>query len=252
MYIKNGIDFSIIKNLTESHENICESIFIEIKHPNKRNVLIGTMYRHHSPVQTFIDTFFRKTLQFITKSKTKCIFAGDFNVDLIKYGENKLVEDFYDELSSHGFRPLILQPTRVASASLSLIDNIFTNDITSHASGGNLTTSISDHFCQFSQLDIFDNIYLKKQTKYGRNWRIFNKNEFKDELNRCCWDDVTSPDLNTDISVCNFYNKVEKLLDEMAPIKKMTRKEIGLQERPWINHDILVAMSERNKLHKDF
>ena len=38
----------------------------------------------------------------------------------------------------------------------------------------------------------------------------------------------------------------------MAPIKKITRKEIGLQERPWINHDILVAMSERNKLHKDF
>ena len=36
----------------------------------------------------------------------------------------------------------------------------------------------------------------------------------------------------------------------MAPINKMTRKEIGLQERPWINHDILVAMSERNKLHK--
>ena len=38
----------------------------------------------------------------------------------------------------------------------------------------------------------------------------------------------------------------------MAPIKKMTRKEIGLQECPWINHDILVAMSERNKLHKSF
>ena len=51
-------------------------------------------------------------------------------------------------------------------------------------------------------------------------WRIFNKNEFKDELNRCCWDDVTSPNLNTDISVCNFYNKVEKLLEEMVPIKK--------------------------------
>ena len=162
MYIKNGIDFSIVKNLTESHENICESIFIEIKHPNKRNVLIGTIYRNHSPVQTFIDNFFRKTLQFITKSKNKCIFAGDFNVDLIKYGENKLVEDFYDELSSHVFRPIILQTTRVASASISMIYNIFTNDITSHASGGNLTTSISDHFCQFSQLDIFDNIYLKK------------------------------------------------------------------------------------------
>ena len=35
MYIKNGIDFSIVKNLTESHKDICESIFIEIKHQQK-------------------------------------------------------------------------------------------------------------------------------------------------------------------------------------------------------------------------
>ena len=213
---------------------------------------MGTIYRHHSSVETFIDTFFQKTLQFITKSKKTCIFAGDFNVDLIKYGENKIVEDFYDELSSHGFRPLILQPTRVTSASLSLIDNIFTNDITSQSSGGNLTTSISDHFSQFSQIDILKNMHIKNKEKHGRNWRIFNSNEFREELIRCSWDDVISPTINTHISVSNFYHKIEKLLDEMAPVKKMTQKEIGLRERPWIDHDILVAMFERNKLHKDF
>ena len=103
MCIKNGIDFRIVKNLTESHENICESIFIEINHPTKRNVLIGRIYRHHSPVETFINTFLQETLQHITKSKNKCIFACDFNVDLLKYGENVIVDDFYDELSSHGF-----------------------------------------------------------------------------------------------------------------------------------------------------
>ena len=75
MYIKNGIDFSIVQNLTESHEDICESIFIEIKLPTKRNILIGSIYRHHSPVETFIDTFFRKTLEQITKSKKKMHFC---------------------------------------------------------------------------------------------------------------------------------------------------------------------------------
>ena len=154
MYIKSGIEYDIIQNLTKSHENICESIFVELKHPQKNNVIIGTIYRHHTPVHSFIDTFFRKTLQTITKSKKKCILAGDFNVDLIQYSDNKIVEEFYDEISSHSFRPLILQPTRVTSKSLSLIDNIFTNDIISHSSGGNLTTSISDHFSQFTQIDI--------------------------------------------------------------------------------------------------
>ena len=63
---------------------------------------------------------------------------------------------------------------------------------------------------------------------------------------------MTSPNLNTNASVDNFFNKVEKLLDEMAPVKKMTQKEVGLQQRPWINRTILAGMLERDKLHKDF
>ena len=156
-------------------------------------MIIGTIYRHHSLVQSFLDNYLRNTLQSITKSKKRCILAGDFNVDLIKYGDNKTIDDFYDEVSSHGFRPLILQPTRVTSKTLSLIDNIFTNDMTCFSSGGNLTTSISDHFSQFSQLDIFEKIKGKKHVKFGRNWRTFNKNEFKDELSSSNWDNVSSP-----------------------------------------------------------
>ena len=49
-----------------------------------------------------------------------------------------------------------------------------------------------------------------------------------------------------------YNNKVENLLDEMAPVKKLTQKEIGLQERPWINNTILAAVFERDKLYKDY
>ena len=38
----------------------------------------------------------------------------------------------------------------------------------------------------------------------------------------------------------------------MAPVKKLTKKEIGLQQRPWITPDILTAIYERNKLYKEF
>ena len=69
MYIKNDIEFSILKNLTECHKDISESIFVELIHPKKRNVIIGAIYRHHSTKQSFLDTFFLKALQFITKSK---------------------------------------------------------------------------------------------------------------------------------------------------------------------------------------
>ena len=38
----------------------------------------------------------------------------------------------------------------------------------------------------------------------------------------------------------------------MAPVKKLTKKEIGLQQRPWITPDILAAINERDKFYKEF
>ena len=232
MYIKNGIEYSILDKLTKSHKDICESIFVEIKHPKENNVIIGSVYRHHTSVQSFLYIFFRKALQFITKSKTTCIIARDFNVNLIQYGDNKKIDDFYDELSTHNFRPHILQPSRVTQKTCSLIDNIYINDLSSFSSGGNLTTSISDNIGQFAQLDIFQSVQGEKKTRFGRNLCIINKNEFKEELENSSWDNVTSPHIDTNTSVSNFYFKIEKLLDEMAPVKKLTKKEIGLQQRP--------------------
>ena len=79
-----------------------------------------------------------------------------------------------------------------------------------------------------------------------------NKREFADELNNTNWDDISDPDKDTNTSFSKFYNKVTKLLDEMAPYKKLTKKEIKLQQKPWITRGILNSMSKRDIFHKDF
>ena len=253
MYINSHYEYDILKEFSKCHTNICESNFIELKHPSKRNIVIGTIYRHHTPVEDFVDIFLRKSIQKLTKSKKTCILTGDFNIDLTQYGVNRMVDTFYDEITSHSFRPLILQPSRATSHSLTLIDNIFVNEVSCQASGGNLTTSISDHFSQFTFLDIYNNHPLStRKVKYGRNWRNFNSNEFKNELGKCFWDDVTSTNIYANASFSNFYHKIEKLIDEMAPMKKLTAKEIGLKQRPWITTGLLKSMSSRDKLYKDF
>ena len=178
---------------------------------------------------TFIDTFFPKTLNL----KSNALLQATLTLTLLNTEKISLLKtsmmNYLAMVSDHSYYNLHVKHHLLFSRI-----------------GGNLTISISDHFSQFSQLDIFDNIYIKTKAKYGRNWEIFHRNEFQQKLNRCCWDDVTSPNLNTNISFSNFYHKVEKLLDEIAPIKKMTRKEIGLPEQPWINHDILVARSVKS------
>ena len=175
---------------------------------------------------------------------------GDFNIDLLKYATESNTGEFYDLLCSHSFRPLILQPTRVTSKTATLIDNIFINDISCHSIGGNVTSSISDHFFQFSQIDILRKSGNKTEVKYVRDFRNFNKREFGEELSNLDWSDTMDERNGTEICYQSFYLKIEKLLDEMAPYRKMTKKEIRLEQRPWITQGLLISMSVRDKLYK--
>ena len=93
-----------------------------------------------------MNIFFEKMLEKVTKTNKTCALLGDFNVDLIKYGDNNCVDSIYDQVSSHGFRPLILQPSHVSANSAILIDNIFINNVEYFSKGGNITSVISDHF----------------------------------------------------------------------------------------------------------
>ena len=120
------------------------------------------------------------------KSKKACALLGDFNIDLIKYGECQISDRFYDQLSLYGFRPLILQLTRIPATSSTLIDNIFKNNHECFSKGGNLTCSISDHLMQFSRIDILDRIKVPKTVKFARNWCIF-KNRYQSRFQPFSW-----------------------------------------------------------------
>ena len=124
-----------------------------LKNKNKKNI-IGSIYCHHSAIQLFRSEYMDKTLNKLLKSKKTVALLGDFNVNLLYYSKHKTLSEYYDNISSVDFRPLILQPTRIFSKSSTLINNIFINDLTCFSSGGNIVTSISDHFMQLCKLDI--------------------------------------------------------------------------------------------------
>ena len=172
---------------------------------------------------------------------------GDFNIDLLKYATESNTGEFYDLLCSYSFRPLILQPTRVTSKTATLIDNIFINDISCHSIGGNVTSSISD---QFSQIDILRKSGNKTEVKYARDFQNFNKRESDEELSNLDWSDTIDERNGTEICYQSFYLKIEKLRDEMAPYRKMTKKEIRLEQRPWITQGLLISMRVQDKLYK--
>lgn len=110
---------------------------------------------------------------------------GDFNNNLL---DDHLSTDFLNLAFSNNFYPAITNPTRVASTSSTLIDNIFTND-DSAINSGIFVTDITDHFPIF--LD--NNSRLRnynRDSKRIRNYNINNISNFIFQLECKQWDDV--------------------------------------------------------------
>ena len=158
-------------------------------------------------------------------------------------------ENFYEILSSLSFQPLILQPSRVTPRSSTLIDNIFINELGVCSTGGNITTSISDHFPQFSFLDICDAGLKELKKIKGRSYANFNLDEFKNDFLNTSWVDLFQ-NKSSEESFNLFYKKTEKLLDEMAPIRTITKNQVKTEKKPWITSGLLKSIHSRDRLHK--
>ena len=146
---------------------------------------------------------------------------GDFNIDHLKYNHNHQVNTFVNLMYSHSFFPCIDRPTRVCSTkngtTISLIDNIFTNDIEHKITSGNLVTDLSDHFPNFisTKGPRFNN-NTKPSNKLTRQLRTNNIKGFKNSLSLVNWDHIRSDD-NPEASYSNFLDKTTELLILTAP-----------------------------------
>ena len=89
------------------------------------------------------------------------------------------IKQLKNSLSSNMFLPYIIQPTKIASHSKSIINNIFSNYISQEIISGNLTSTISGHVSQFLIAPhIFSNAPNKKSNIFERNRSKLNGEEF--------------------------------------------------------------------------
>ena len=99
---------------------------------------------------------------------------GDFNLDLLQYNHHRLTQEFVDTLISHAFISLFPNPTRLTSFSATLIDNIFTNNLSPNCLDGIVLNDL------FHQLPVFAYFSGKTSNSYARllkkKLRKFNEN----------------------------------------------------------------------------
>ena len=77
--------------------------------------------------------------------KNTVYMCGDFNVDLLRFDKHGATNDFIDQIYTLGLHPLITRPTRITSHSKTLIDNIFTSDLSSQIHSGLIINDMSGH-----------------------------------------------------------------------------------------------------------
>ena len=96
--------------------------------------------------------------------------CGDFNVALLQHDKNNDTNNFINHLYSFGLHPLITRPTRITSHSKTLIDNLFTTNLSNKHSGLRIN-DLSDHLPNFL---IFEYKHSKSTNVIYNTKRVVN------------------------------------------------------------------------------
>ena len=166
-------------------------------------------------VNEFNSLFLTTLSKNLLSEKNKEIaLMGDFNIDLLKYEKDHNTADFLDQMYSASLVPHITSPTRITSHSRTLIDNIFSMDISENAISGNNVTTISDHLAQFLFLPIDQFKTNNNKNIYQHNFKSFNQQIFLEDIQYLNWKNVLELEKkDVDYSFDKFFLIVETLLD---------------------------------------
>ena len=132
VYWQHKSRYKTRNNLKLYKEKEIESAFLEIIEPNnKKDKITGCIYKHPIvPVTEFTNNSMGPLLKKLFRDKKEIILMGDFNINILKCDSEKDTGDFVDTIYASLLYPTINTPTRIATTSKTLIDNIFYNDFT--------------------------------------------------------------------------------------------------------------------------
>ena len=181
------------------------------------------------------------------RRKISLLIMGDFNINLVNYDSHPETNDFINLMVSH-YLPQILHPTRVTGHSATIIDNIFFNTLEFDTLSGNLLTKFSDHFPQFL---VVKNAAVDQKNCYllQYDYSNFSENLFLDDFKKLSWEDIVdNQNSNINVKFGRFYEEVYSTAIHHAPLKKVNKKQLKLQSKPWVTLHIQKLIKHRDKL----
>ena len=174
---------------------------------------------------------------------------GDFNIDLLNFESHPPTNEFINNMGVYRFKPHIIQPTRVTDHSATLVDHIYFNSRDHFTISGNLFSDISDHFPNFLIINKISSSYLKPAI-YRRDYSNFKEDKLLEEVQQINWESALPDTNDVNLIFDAFYTKISLLINYHVPLKKLSKKEIKLQAKPWITKGLRTSIAQKNKLYK--
>ena len=237
------------------HSDICrmdstvESLFIELSIPGCKNVVVGIMYRPpNSNVVDFLTYISDLAKNPVFRNKD-CFLLGDYNIDLLKSGNDHSTNEFLETLLSSSFLPLISKPTRVTDHSATLIDNMFCN-VLPLPDSFIILSDITDHFpvMTYFTLKTFVNDSKLSFPLFKRRVSPEKLASLDAALDNADWSRVYESD-DVNLSFDNFMNIFNAFLDDIIPKQKKNMDYKKTPRLPRISKSILPSINRKHCLY---
>ena len=218
-----------------------------------KSKVIGTVYRHPSTSITNFCDYLNEIFIELNVQIKHYFVLGDININTKTTNLNSL--NFINMQSSNCSTSImdISLPTRVTCTSSTVLDHIITNENCRIICPIVIDYSITDHF---PIMVIIDRKFATKNAskKFVRSFKNFDPvkynynlqsqfNQFLLQLHA-----VTQNDFNNKYE--KFYSIIKLTIENHAPLKKLSRKQQRLKNKPWITKSLFISFKKKQKLHK--
>ena len=224
-------------------------VSVEITLPNSNKVIICCVYRAPNTDLSMLSEFLTNILRNVRKNKV--YMCGDFNIDLLQFDKHGATNEFIDQIYTLGLHPLVTRPTRITSHSKTLIDNIFTSDLSSQIHSGLIINDTSDHLPIYQ---ITEYAHCKNKKIPCNRRRIVNEKNIAvliNDLKETNWNTVIHSE-NVNVMYDTFSEKLANSYNKNCQIVNEKVKKTGA-DKPWITKSLINACKKKkNLLYREF
>ena len=231
-YIRSDLCFNSRNIFSNSYEHI----FFDLLIPKMKPISIGIFYRPPN-ANNFLESFINDLKQ-IDFKKSEAYFLGDFNINLLlndkfvlKENQSVTFRNFnspfvskYKELcQTFSLKEIIQEPTRVTSATSSLLDHILTNAGWKISQKGVIDVGLSDHQLIYCTRKILRTKFNMHNQIRVRSLKNYTPELFREELTK-----INFPDhnifSNVNIAYLDLVEMILSVVDKIAPFKDLRVK----------------------------